>query len=467
MKIQFFGAARTVTGSKHLITSSKGTKILLDCGFFQGIGKDTPEQNATFEFNPAEVDYLILSHAHIDHSGNIPNLVKQGFNGPIYCTPATKDLCYIMLEDSARIQESDLHFVNQRRKKRNEPLLKPLYTVADVKIAMNQFIAIPYNEEFQINDEISFQFKDAGHIIGSASVNLKFNENDKTRSLCFTGDIGRYNSAILRNPDPFPQADYIICESTYGDRLHSNQQLSEKQLFEIIQQTCVEQKGRIIIPAFSLGRTQELVYALDKMESAGILPHIKVYVDSPLSTNATNIMRKHSSCFNDSIKEYMKKDADPFGFNKLFYIREVEDSKRINSSKEPCIIISASGMATAGRIKHHLANNIEDAKNTVLIVGYAEPQSLGGRLRNGAKQVRIFGDELNVNAKVVVLDSYSAHADYEEMIQYLSCQHSKSVKKMFLVHGEYDRQVNFKEKLLDAGFRNIAIPSMNEAFDLG
>jgi metallo-beta-lactamase family protein len=466
MKIQFFGAARTVTGSKHLFTSPTGTKVLFDCGFFQGLGMKSEEMNFHFPFKPSELDFLLLSHAHIDHSGNIPNLVKQGFKGPIYCTPATLDLCKIMLEDSAKIQENDLKHVNKRRLKRDEPLLKPIYSVADVQQAMSQFVAVEYKTIVHLNKELSFQFIDAGHILGSALVSMDIETNAGKKNLTFTGDIGRYGSSILKDPQQFPQADYLICESTYGDRLHTDLAMSETQLMNVIYKTCVEQKGRVIIPAFSLGRTQELVYALDKLESKGKLPRIPVYVDSPLSTNATNIMRKHVSCYNDSILEYMKTDADPFGFNKLFYVQDVADSKRINASDEPCIIISASGMATAGRIKHHLANNIENSKNTILIVGYAEPESLAGKLRNKAKVVKIFGEEYHVNADVVIIDSYSAHADYSEMIQFLKCQDTSSIKKLFLVHGEYETQVNFKEKLLDEGYRKIVIPALGDEVEL-
>ncbi|MBI2258308.1 MAG: MBL fold metallo-hydrolase [Flavobacteriia bacterium] len=466
MNIQFLGAAKTVTGSKHLITTEKGIRILLDCGFFQGSVQDADFKNRHLGFSPHEIDYLILSHAHIDHSGNIPNLVKQGYNNPIYATPATIDLCKIMLRDSAFIQENDLKHINKRRIKRGEDPIKPLYTVSDVDKAIKLFVPVPYDFLFQINDDISLIFTDSGHILGSAAVNLKIKESNEIKKICFTGDIGRYNGSILRDPQPIPSCNVLISESTYGNRLHSDQQMGQQDLLQIIHHTCVEKKGKLIIPAFSLGRTQELVYSLDRLENQGLLPKIPVFVDSPLSVNATNVMRKHNDCFNDEIKLYLEKDNDPFGFDKLIYIQDVEDSKKINTLKEPCIIISASGMVEAGRIKHHVANNIHDPKNTILMVGYAEPTSIGGRLRSGAKTIKIFGEEYPIKAEVIVLHSYSAHADYKEMIQYFSCLDKKQLEQIFLVHGEYESQLSFKEKLLDEGYRNITIPNLKESFEI-
>lgn len=465
MKIQFFGAARTVTGSKHIITTESSKKILLDCGFFQGRGQESDYLNRHLGFDPKEIDYVILSHAHIDHSGNIPNLVQQGFKGPIYCTSATYDLCKIMLSDSAHIQENDLKHVNKRRDKRGEELLKPIYTIAEVELALKQFITVPYNHTLKIDEGIKVTFTDSGHILGSAAVNLEIKEKGEYRKICFTGDIGRYNGSILKDPEPFPQCEILISESTYGDRLHDDNNMSEKALYEVIYNTCVVKKGKLIIPAFSLGRTQEVVFALDKMASSRQLPPIQVYVDSPLSISATNVMRAHPECFNEDMIEYMEKDADPFGFEKLHYIQDVDISKKLNDIKDPCIIISASGMIEAGRIKHHVKNNISDPNNTILIVGYAEPSSIGGKIRAGEKIVKIFGEECEVLADVVVLDSYSAHADYKEMLKYFECQDKKKIKQIFLVHGEYETQLNFKEKLLDAGYRHITIPALKDEIE--
>ncbi len=466
MKIQFLGAARTVTGSKHLITTASGKKILLDCGFLQGKGSDTDGLNRNFLFDPASIDYLILSHAHIDHSGNIPNLVKQGFKGPVICTPATADLCRVMLLDSAHIQEHDMIFLNKRRKKQGLKPLTPLYESKDAEKCLKQFTNVKYNTEYTVCEGVKLLFTDSGHILGAAAVNLEITENGSSKKRFFSGDIGRYNDKILKDPAPFPQADYIITESTYGDRLHADNRFSEQQLFNVIYDTCVTKRGKVIIPAFSLGRTQELVYALNNMSNKKMLPHIKVFVDSPLSVNATEIMRNHSECFNEDIVNSLKTDADPFGFDNLIYIREVAESIKLNDLKEPCIIISASGMAEAGRIKHHLANNISNPDNTILIVGYAEPTTIAGHLRANYKTIKIFGIEHEVKASVVILDSYSAHGDYNEMIKYLGCQDAKKVKHLFLVHGEYEVQKKYMEKLLLEGFNKITIPSSGELIEI-
>ena len=466
MKIQFFGAARTVTGSKHLITTASGKKILLDCGFFQGKGSETDGLNRNFLFDPASIDYLILSHAHIDHSGNIPNLVKQGFKGPVICTPATNDLCHVMLLDSAHIQEHDTIYLNKRRAEKGKVPLTPIYETKDAEKCLLQFTNVKYDTKYTVCEGVTLLFTDSGHILGAAAVNLEIIENGISKKLFFSGDIGRYNDRILKDPAAFPQADYIITESTYGDRLHADSNFSEKQLFDVVFDTCVTKKGKVIIPAFSLGRTQEIVYSLNQMSNKKMLPLIKVYVDSPLSVNATEIMRNHPECFNEDIVNSLKKDADPFGFNNLIYIRDVAESIKLNALKEPCIIISASGMAEAGRIKHHLANNISNPDNTILIVGYAEPHSIAGRLRAGNKTIKIFGIEHEVKANVVILDSYSAHGDYNEMIKYLSCQDKKKVKHLFLVHGDYEVQKHYMEKLIAIGFSNITIPDRGELFEI-
>lgn len=464
MKIQFYGAAQTVTGSKHLITTNAGTRILLDCGLFQGIG--TTDMNQSFGFDPASIDYLVLSHAHIDHSGLIPRLVAKGFGGQIYCTPATRDLCEFLLKDSARIQESDLERINRRRQKRGDRSLEALYTEEDVTLALELFRTVEYHRTFHLNDEVSVCFYDAGHILGSASVFLTIGHGAEQRKVFFTGDIGRPNDKILRSPEPVPQADYIICESTYGDRLHESEPDLKGHLLRIVHETCVVNRGRVIIPAFAVDRTQELIYALDQLESEDRLPRLRVYVDSPLAVNATKVMKKHEECFNPDLLDYIKKDGDAFGFPTLRYVSDVEDSKRINASDEPCIIISASGMAEAGRIKHHIRNNIEDARNTILIVGYCSPGSLGGALKRGEPIVRIFGEEYPVKAQVEVMDSFSAHADYEEMIGYLSSQDKQLVKEVFLVHGDLDTQQIFRQKLLAEGFRKVYIPDLKEGVEL-
>jgi metallo-beta-lactamase family protein len=467
MQIQFFGAAQMVTGSKHLLTTPKGVKILLDCGLVQGKMTNKEDMNQHFGFNPMDLDYVILSHAHIDHSGLLPKLVKEGFNGIIFCTPATKSLCEIMLLDSAFIQNSDLKFINKRRRKKGLADLESLYDEQDVYQTLQLMQELDYDQHLKINKEINLHFTDVGHLIGSAAVHLDISMgNRKKTKITFTGDIGRFNDPILRDPQPFRQCDYLICESTYGDRLHPQVEDAEAELLEIIRQTCVAKKGKLIIPAFSVDRTQEIILALDKAVNAGTMPNIKVYVDSPLSVKATQIMRKHEECYREEFINYVHKDSDPFGFKNLTYISDVEKSKALNNLAEPCIIISASGMAEAGRVKHHIMNNIENPKNTILIVGYATPESLAGKLKNGDKRVRIFGEEFSVNADVKYMGYYSAHADYDEMINWLKCQNKKKIKEVFLVHGEAETQKTFKEKLEKIGYPKVYTPHTGEGMAL-
>lgn len=467
INLQFFGAARQVTGSKHLLTTPKGKKLLLDCGLFQGKIPNGQDLNRHFDFAPYEIDYVILSHAHIDHSGLIPRLVREGFNGKIYCTPATLSLCKIMLQDSAHIQESDLKYVNDRRRKRNEPILDPLYDSEDVSKALKLFEVIEYNKDCILDHEVSFMFTDAGHLLGSACVHLNIKtDKGESKRITFTGDIGCYGRKILKDPEPFGQCDVLICESTYGDRLHPNRSNEEQHLLDIVKRTCVEQLGKLIKPAFSVDRTQEIIYSLDRMANAGLLPHIKVFVDSPLSVKATDEIRRHEECFDEEFIEYIKKDPNPFGFKDLQYISKIEDSKLLNNLKEPCIIISASGMAEAGRIKHHIKNNILNHQNTILFVGYCTPDSLGGRLKAGNKTVRIFGEEYEVKAGIESIEYYSAHGDYEEMLRLLECQDKAKIERIFLVHGEYETQKAFKEKMLERGYNNIDIPDYKEIYNL-
>lgn len=464
MKLSFHGAARVVTGSKHLLELNDGTKILLDCGMFQGNPKESDRLNRKFGFNPAEVDFLILSHAHIDHCGLIPRFVGEGFRGKIYCTPATFDLTQILLLDSAHIHESDAKYLNKRKIRQGEEKIEPIYTTDDVYKCLPFFEKVDYNETFKIKEGVEFVFTDAGHIIGSAAISIKITEDEKVTRLAFSGDIGRYNDEILKKPEIFPQADYVIIESTYGDRLHDESTVCTNRLLEIIVDTCLKKRGKLIIPAFSVGRTQELVYALNRLEIEKKLPEINFFVDSPLSVEATRVMKAHTECFNEKLLEYMKRDPEPFDFKRLHYITQVEDSKALNEKNEACVIISASGMADAGRVKHHIKNAIGDRNNTILIVGYCEPNSLGGKLMRGEKQVTIFGEPFGVHAEVEVIRSLSAHGDYEDLCQFLSCQDAKEVKKLFLVHGEYEVQQTFKSKLLKKGFADIEIPDLHQEF---
>lgn len=458
MKIAFHGAARTVTGSKHLITLKSGKKILLDCGMFQGMGRETDSLNRDFGFDAAEVDHMLLSHAHIDHSGLIPRLVKLGYKGAIWCTDATKDLTEVLLMDSAEIQEDDVKFTNKKRAKEGLPYIHPLYTVEDAKRSLDHLKPVKYQQWFRVCDEVEAMFTDAGHIIGSAAVHLRIKENGKTVQLTFSGDIGRYGDAILRSPDTFPQADYIIMESTYGSTLHADAVPSDDALVEHIRNTCQVKKGKLIIPAFSVGRTQELLYALNRAQLAGKLPKVDIFVDSPLSMEATEVVKSHPECFNKTVAKMLETDHDPFGFPGLRYVKSVDESKGLNFRREPCVIISASGMAEAGRVKHHIANNIDDPRNTILIVGYCEPESLGGRLMRGAEEVSIFGTRYEVKAEVEIIRSMSAHGDYEDLRQWLACQEPREIRKLFLVHGEYEVQTAFRDWLLKKGFQDVEIP---------
>jgi metallo-beta-lactamase family protein len=466
MKIKFLGAAREVTGSKHLITTAQGKKILLDCGAFQGKGLETDSMNRNPGVVPAEIDHIILSHAHIDHSGMIPYFYRNGFRGSVICTSATRDLCAIMLADSGFIQEHDTLWFNKKRARKGLPPVQPIYTKQDAINCMELFIGVAYNRKLQIDKYTKVKFTNSGHLLGSGVVNLEMEENGKKTRLAFTGDIGRHQNYILRPPDAFPQCDYLIAESTYGDRLHKDRQGAEAELLHIVKHTCVEKKGKLIIPSFAIGRTQEIVYVLNRFYNEGLLPKIPIYVDSPLAVNATDIFRMHPECFNTEVIEMLQTDPDPFGFGGLHYIKNVEDSKKLNDKNEPCVIISASGMMEAGRIKHHLANNIENPANSILIVGYCAPTTLGARITRGDDEISIFGIPHPVKAEVFKLDSFSGHADYNEMTEYLGCQDKEIMKKIFLVHGEYEVQQKYAGWLNTNGFHNILIPASGDEFEL-
>lgn len=467
MKISFHGAARTVTGSKHLIHINPDIKVLLDCGMFQGMGKDTLKLNSQWGFNPEEVTYVIISHAHIDHIGLLPKLVKDGYQGKIFCPTATLELAKLLMLDSAHIQESDVQHVNRMREKEGRPLVEPLYTEQDALNVFPLLTPIDYNEPFRLGDSIELLYTDTGHILGSAAVNLKIKENGKEVRLTFSGDVGRYRDMILKSPEVFPQADYIIMESTYGDKLHDMLTPAADELLNYITHTCLEKKGKLIIPAFSVGRTQEILYLLNRLDLEKRLPDLTYYVDSPLSIQATQVVKRHPECFNKDVQALLKKDEDVFAFMGLKYTSSVDESIALNSLKEPCVIISASGMAEAGRVKHHIANNIDNPDNTILIVGYCEPHSLGGRLRSGVTSVSIYGTHHEVRAEVGVINSLSAHGDYEDLCQWLACQDEREVRKLFLVHGEYEVQINFRERLLKKGFTDVEIPSLHQEIGLG
>lgn len=467
MRVKFCGAAREVTGSAHLITLKDGYTILLDCGLFQGRQKEMANWNANWHFNPKTIDCVILSHGHIDHTGRLPKLYKDGFRGRVYSTHATRSLCSIMLLDSAMIQERDAKYYNKRARKKNRhaEAREALYSQNDVNKVMGKFIGIGYEEWFHVHPKVRVRFRDAGHILGSASITLEIKEGRKTRRIGFSGDIGRPNRPILRDPQPMDEVDYLICESTYGDKEHSAPPAESEQFLKIIRETCVEKQGKLLIPAFSIGRTQEVVHMLDQMETKGLLPKIPVFVDSPLAVSGTEIYGTHPECYDNDLNKYILTDSNPFGFNRLTYNRDLEFSKELNHRKDACIIISASGMMNAGRAKHHLSNSIEYKKNTVLVVGYCSPETPGGKLRAGAEKIRLFGDEKKVNARIEIMDSFSAHADRSELLDFVKNQNRK-LRQMFLVHGNYEKQKQFKGYLEKHRFKNIVIPSVGQEFTL-
>jgi metallo-beta-lactamase family protein len=466
MKITFYGAAGRVTGSKHMLTTNDDERILLDCGMFQGEGRDGDTLNRHFGFNPSALDCVILSHAHIDHSGLLPKLVKEGFRGPIYCNDATRDLCGLMLMDSAKIQKSDLKRVNKRRQKRGEEPLQSIYDEQDVLETLKLFTTARNEQWFKVGKNCRAYFSPNAHILGSVAISLEWLTDGNSRTITYTGDIGRPGDTILQGPNAFPPSDYILCESTYGDRLHPPAEDAEIRLLQLVAETCVEKQGKIIIPAFSIDRTQEIIYMLDRLAFQRKLPNIKIYVDSPMSVEATAIMNRHREEFNKDILDYITRNGNPFDFPNLHYVAKVEESKKINDEQVPSIIISASGMAEAGRIKHHIANNIGNSNNTILLVGYATPDSLAGRLRDGVNPVRIFGEEYPVIARIAAMPYFSAHADYAEMIQYLSCQRKQDVKGIILVHGDQQALVAWKDRLLKEGYANVNIARMEETINL-
>lgn len=465
MEIQFWGAAQSVTGSMHLLTVGDET-ILLDCGLFQGRRQESYERNQNIPFDPKEIHTLILSHAHIDHSGNIPQLVKQGFEGNIFCTHATQDLVNIMLRDSAHIQQKDAEFVNKKHAKKGLPKVDPLYTMADAEKCMNHFIGIGYDRSFQVTPNVKLTFRDAGHILGSAMVVLDITENGESKRLTFTGDLGRKNLPIIRDPFQVDETDIYITESTYGNRFHDKVEDMKAKLQEIVDKT-VQRGGRVIVPSFSLGRTQELVYFLHELCNEGNLPEIPIYVDSPLSVNLTEVFRLHPECFDEETREeFLSNHEDPFGFYRLRYIRHVEESKKLNTISEPCIIISASGMCEAGRILHHLRNNIQDPKNTVLVVGFMAENTLGRRIVERSPDIKIFGEEIPLNAEVSIMNGLSAHADRNELLEYFDGIKKDRLSQVFVVHGEADQAQSLAEALGEKGNFKVDIPKRGQKYTI-
>jgi metallo-beta-lactamase family protein len=463
VEITFWGAARAVTGSQHLLHVN-GKRILLDCGLFQGHRAEAFERNRNLPFDPKGIDAVILSHAHIDHCGNLPSLVKNGFRGEIHCTMATSDLVSIMLRDSAHISQKDAEYVNKKHRRKRLPLVEPLYTIEEAEHTLGYLVAHNYNRWFSVVPGVRVLLRDAGHILGSAITILEIDENGQRVRLGFTGDLGRKDLPILRDPVVVQDLDYLITESTYGNRLHEDINQVEGQLAETVVETH-SRRGKLIIPAFAVERTQEVIYTLHRLRVAGRIPPLPVYVDSPLAIDATEIFRLHPECFDEEINEFLLREQDPFGFRGLYYTRNVEDSKRLNDMDGPMIIISASGMCEAGRILHHLKNNIEDPRNTVLIVSFQAEHTLGRRLAERREIVRIFGEEYRLRAQVKVIDAFSAHADRDELLWWIG-QAKTNLKAAYVVHGEEDQSLALAEAIEGLGVREVVVPYLGDRITL-
>lgn len=458
MKLSFHGAAQTVTGSKHLITLSNGTNILLDCGMFQGMGARTQQLNDVFGFDASKVSVVLLSHAHIDHSGLIPKLVAEGFTGKIYCTAATRDLSEILLYDSAEIQ---LHANND-----TDNHHRPCFTPEDVKHAMAQFELVEYDQWMELFPGVSVLYTQTGHLIGGAAIHLKIIGDGRPTTISYSADVGRARHPLLQPATAFPQADYIILESTYGDKRHNLQANNIDTLLKHINNTCIRKKGKLIIPAFSVGRTQEILFMLNQLELEKRLPALKYFVDSPLSMKATETIKAHVSEFNDRLQQILTIDDDPFAFNGLKYVESSEDSIKLTEYDEPCVIISSSGTADAGRVRHHIRHTVGDKKNTILFSGYCGPESLGGVLLKGAREISLFGSSQEVAATISKLDGLSAHGDCDDLCQFVACQDPGYVRSVFLVHGEHKAQEALAGRLSAKGFYPVHIPTLHETFEL-
>lgn len=464
MRISFHGAAHTVTGSQHLLEIN-GSRLLLDCGLFQGRRADTYERNLNFKHDPRKVDAVILSHAHIDHAGNLPNLAKRGFEGPIHATRATAELASLMIRDSGRIQESDAEFVNKKRAQRGEPPIEPLYTEQDAEEVAGMFKGVDNDTAFEPIPGVIARFFEAGHILGAAGVSLEIEEKGKKIRLIFSGDIGRNNIPLLRDP-VFPDAaDYMIMESTYGDKRHNDPAIAFVEFRDVVKRA-IQRGGKVIVPAFAVGRTQELVYDLNQMMQAGDVPSVPVFVDSPLAVNATQIFKNHPECFDDETRQFVMEARHPaLDFKMLTYVKSVDESKALNERKEPMIIISASGMAETGRILHHLKNNIENPKNTICIVSWQAPYTLGRRLADREKQVKIFGEVYNRKAEVATIGGLSGHAGQDLLVKY-ALGVKGTVKQIFLVHGEEKQAMTLKGLLKEQKMNQVHYPDLHESVDL-
>jgi metallo-beta-lactamase family protein len=467
MRITFVGAAREVTGSMHLIEVN-GKRVLLEGGMHQGRRDESYQRNLNFPFDPKTIDAVVLSHAHIDHSGNLPNLVKQGFNGHIWCTAATRNLAVYMLQDSGHIQESDIGYLNKKRRKEGKALLEPLYTKADAQRSLGSFVGVGLHRPINVADGVTATFYNAGHILGSAFVALDIREfsTGKQWRIIFSGDVGRPEMAILPTPEQPDVADILIMESTYGGRIHASKDEARKQLRDVVRDT-VRRRGKVIIPSFAVGRTQEIVYTLNLLAAEGDIPLVPVYVDSPLAVSATEVFRMHPEEWDEEVRAFLEgeRGRSPFDWTQIEYVRDAARSKQLNYRSEPAIIISANGMAENGRILHHLKNNIEESENTILFVSFQAEETLGRKLVAGARRVRILGEEYDVRARVVSIQGYSAHADQKELLAWARPLDRERLQQVFLVHGETDAATTLAEKLRGEGVKKVTVPERNQFAD--
>ncbi|MFO0964132.1 MAG: MBL fold metallo-hydrolase [Gemmataceae bacterium] len=461
-QVTFWGAAGVVTGSMHLVQAN-GLNLLLDCGLYQGRRAEAFQRNRNFPFQPSNVHAVLLSHAHIDHCGNLPNLFRHGFGGPIFCTPATHDLLAVMLADSAKIQEEDAAYLN-RQADRQGPRVEPLYTRRDAARVMRLAQPVGYDRVFELGKGLAFTFVDAGHLLGSAMVHLTIERDGRGQSLTFTGDVGRKGLPILRDPAPIPPADLVISESTYGGRIHPPVDILADTLGQVVERT-VRRGGKVLVPAFSLGRTQAVLYFLHQLFSAGRLKDVPIFVDSPLAASATAVFQAHPECFDEETSLLLGEAPDLFGERRVHFVRDVEESKRLNALKDPCLIIAASGMCESGRIQHHLKQGIEDERNTILIIGYQAPETLGRRIVERRPEIRIHDRYWKLRAEVVVLNGFSSHADRNELLE-LFAPLASGNPTVRLVHGDPDQSQALAEALRGAGFKDVAIPGRGDTVAL-
>jgi len=456
--VTFWGAARTVTGSMHVVEAC-GQTLLLDCGLFQGRRAESRRRNLEFPFRPRDIDAVLLSHAHIDHCGNLPNLVRQGFSGPIYCTPATRALAAVLLGDAAKIQEEDAAYLNRRREK-GEPPVEPLYDGRDVYRTLLRLEAAPYDAPASVGRGLEATFVDAGHLLGSAMIRLRIDAPGGERRLTFTGDLGRPGLPILRDPSPVPPGDLLVSECTYGGQTHEPVEETAERLGEVVRRTA-ERGGKVVVPAFSVGRTQTVVYFLHRLMKAGRLPDLPVYVDSPMAVRATEVFRAHPECFNEGTRRFLEEDPDLFGEKRIHYVEKVHESIALNHRPGPCVILSASGMCEAGRVLHHLKHNIEDPRSAILLAGFQAADTLGRRLSEGRPEVRILGRTFPVKAEVATLNGLSSHADHGDLLRSLGPL-AATTRRVRLVHGEPDRAAALAERLRASGFEDVEIPDYGD-----